>query len=306
MLRAKLEEIDKQYQELLKEGQYNKLDKEENAKVLTGYLFNITNDLGQKMVEVRDYDKIAEEGPFKYAGRVDTMYQEGLLPKETQELFNEHGLNNHIGPSYLRVKGALTYQKLRELFGNQLTFLIKEDLDKVSPEGEILFLPNMTGGAWIGDETKRQSQEKIKDYKIWPVTPYARGARKEIEVKSKESKLVDHVEGIVPTPEETSVAEIFEELRTTSETTCNTGKILKQHGYNKDNDVDLVAVSVYDYRHPVGVERLNREDLGQIFLVDGESFFKAALDQDFISDSEYQTGTEWLDNPWEFTRKVLQ
>jgi len=305
MLRKQLEQIDSEYQQLLKEGIHNELDKKEIGKVLTGYLFHITKNLGQKMVEVRDYNEIAEKGPFKYAGRIDTMYQEGLLPKEIYELFNEHGLNNHIGPSYLRVKGILTYQKLREFFGNQLVYQIEKDLKNNLPDGEVLFLPNMTGGAWIGDETRRQAEEKIKEFNIWPTTPYARGARKEIEVKSKEVKLVDHIEGLVPPPEETGAVYIFEELRTTSETTCNTARILKQHGYDKDSGVDLVAVSVYDYRHPVGVERLERANLRQIYLVDGKNFFKASLDEGFISDPEYQTGIEWLSDPWKFTEKVL-
>jgi len=313
-----LEKLDSIVQKGLKE----RLNKEEITQVLATMLFEITNALpdSNKLVEVRDYESIASNGPFKYSGKADTMLKEGVMPKDVYK-----GLKSimeedirHIGPSYLRVKGLLTHQPTRTFFAKQMAFLIRDYLEEnplSKPEGFIVCIPNMTGGVYIGDETRRQLEnifqypqlidEQLINYKVWPVTPYARKTRKPIDVISPGEKLVDHIEGLLPSPQNTSAIFCFEELRTTAETTQNATKIYRGFEYTDENDVRIIEACVFDYGHPVCVERLKRLGVDRLYLIDGKEFFGVSSKLDYISNSEYQTASDWLTSPWDFTRKVL-
>lgn len=289
----------------LEKGSRERVSKKEIAETLSLLLFEITTRLRQKLIEVRSYEEIEEKGAFKYAGQVETLHNEGIFPDDLYEDFNRIGLENHIGPSYLRVKGLLTHTKIRNFFARQLAYIIKDSLEKNPPkkEGAILFLPNMTGGAWIGNETMKHA-EKILEQKIWPALPYMRNMRKVVEVLAKES-ITNYVEGLLPEPDETAVIINFEELRTTAETTKNAIQILKNFGYNEENGVQIKAACVFDYRHAAGVERLKRLGAEPLYLVEGLEFFRAAREEGYINAEQHKTANEWLNNPWEFTRKVL-
>lgn len=300
-----LKEIMEKCNPIIEKGMEEKLSAEETAEVLSIMLFETTRKLDQKLVEVRDFEAIKEKGAFKYAGLVENMCEEGILPKPVLEKFLAAGLDRHIGPSYLRVKGLLTHKKPRKFFAKQLAFTIKEELDKsqVKKEGFVLFLPNMTGGAWIGDETMRQA-EKIFEREIWPAVPYMRNMRKVTEVIAKES-IVDYIEGILPKASETTAIINFEELRTTAETTTNAVQILRKSGYDGDGSIKITAASVFDYRHLVGVERLNRLGIAGLYLVDGMTFFKKSKELGYINEAQFSSASEWLQDPWQYSEKTL-
>lgn len=295
---------------IVKKGLEERLNEEETTQVLAMMLFEITNNLKDRLIEVRDYEQIAKVGTFKYAGRADTMFKEGLMP---EDIYN--GLKNimpedtrHIGPIYLRVKGLLTHIPTRIFFGRQMAFTFRDYLEQTplsKPEGFIVCAPNMTGGAFIGDDTSRQLPNVLTKYKVWPATPYFREARKPIDVVPAGAKLVDYVEGLLPTPQSTSCIFCFEELRTAAETTSNATKTYRSFGYNDENKVRIAEACVFDYGHPVGVERLRRLATDRLYLVDGKTFLRVSKDLGYISESQYQTGIDWLSDPWDFTRKVL-
>ena len=205
---------------LLIKGLDEKLSPKELAFVLSQLLFEATNRLSIKLVEVRDLDTLAEKGPFKYSGQAETLMQEDLMPPDVYESLRQLGIERHIGPSYLRVKSLLTDGLARRLFGRQLALAIQDYLHSrplEKSDGLLVCIPNMTGGAWIGDETRRQLTE-IGVPNVWPVTPYARGTRKPIDAIIGTSRMIDYIEGIVPSPETTAAIFCFEELRTASET----------------------------------------------------------------------------------------
>ena len=291
-------------------GLEERLNEEEITKVLAMMLFEITNNLKDRLIEVRDYEQIAKVGTFKYAGQADTMFKEGLMPEDVYE-----GLKGimkddtrHIGPIYLRVKGLLTHIPTLMFFGRQMAFTIRDYLEQnplSKPDGFVACAPNMTGGAWIGHETGRQLSSVLTKYKVWPATPYFREARKAIDVISPGAKLVDYVEGLLPSPQSTSCIFCFEELRTAAETTSNATKAYRGFGYTDENGVKIAEACVFDYGHPVGVERLRRLATDRLYLVDGKTFLKVSKDLRYISEYQYQTGIDWLSSPWDFTRRVL-
>ncbi|MFQ6054787.1 MAG: hypothetical protein ACE5J3_02270 [Methanosarcinales archaeon] len=306
-----VENILKKCEPTIEKGLKEKLSEEEISEVLATSLFEASIVLGQRLIEVRDYETIESKGTFKYSGKANTIFGEGLMPddvykglKSIPELKED---TRHIGPSYLRVKGLLTYKKLRELFATQMAFVIRDYLkeNSLQKDGDIVFLPNMTGGAWIGDETRRQAEKILSGYRICPTTPYARATRKPIDVISEKLKFTDSVEGLMPSPVNTAMVINFEELRTTVETTQNAIKMLRHFGYNEENKVRLSAACVFDYRHPVGVERLRRLGVDGIYLVDGKTFFNVSREMGYITNSQHQTAIDWLSDPWGFTRKVL-
>ncbi len=309
MEKGSLEKIDgviSMCEPTFEKGLNEKLEKREIAEVLAIQLFEISKELNQKLVEVRDYETIKEKGTFRYSGQIDTLHAEGILPDDLYDEFQKLNLDRHVGPSYLRVKGLLTHDTIRTFFGKQLAYLIRDNLKENPPhkEGVVLFLPNMTGGVWIGDETRRQATNMLEQ-KVWPTTPYARETRKLIDTIPKESIIVDYIEGLLPSPGETSVVIDLEELRTTAETTKNAIKILKSFGYNKENEVELKGACVFDYRHVGGVERLKRLGIDDLYLVDGMTFLDVSKEMGYIKDSQHKTATDWLKSPWDYTREIL-
>jgi hypothetical protein len=292
---------------LLIRGLDEKLSPKELALVLSQLLFEATDRLPIKLVEVRDRIALREKGPFKYSGQAETLMQEGLMPQDVHEGLRDLGIERHIGPSYLRVKSLLTDELARRLFGRQLALAIQEYLHSKPLEksdGLLVCIPNMTGGAWIGDETRIQLH-RIGVPNVWPVTPYARETRKPIDAVTSTPKMIDYIEGMVPAPEATGAVFCFEELRTASETTSNALKIYRQFGYRGQNNVRLTAVSVFDYRHPVGVERLRRLGVDGLYLVSGKELFAASRELGYISTDQYETAIAWLTDPWGFTREVM-
>lgn len=294
---------------IVQRGMKERLSEEEITQVLSMMLFEITNNL-DRLVEVRDYDTIKSKGTFKYSGKADTMFQEKLIPEDVyqglKEIMEED--TRHIGPSYLRVKGLLTHRPTRRFFGRQLAFVIRDYLTEnplPKSDGFVVCIPNMTGGAWIGDETGNQLEDVLSQYKVWPVAPYARETRKAIDVISSGERLVDYVEGLMPSPKSTAAILPFEELRTAAETTQNATKIYKGFGYDDSNQVRIMETCLFDYGHPVGIERLNSLEVSRLYLVDGKRFLRVSKELGYISDSQYQAGIDWLTDPWEFTRRVL-
>ncbi|MCX6814525.1 MAG: hypothetical protein NTY20_02675 [Candidatus Aenigmarchaeota archaeon] len=286
-------------------GKEEKLTKKEIAKILATELFEITNGTGQKLVEVRDYDAMKKKGPFKYSGQVDTLHAEGLLPHDLFEQFQELGLGRHSGPSYLRVKGLITDDETRDVLGKQMAYLLKDYFKEKPPskEGYVLLVPNMTGGAWIGIKTKEQSKGVLPpEVKLWRTTPYARETRKTIDVIPQEAKIVDYIEGVLPSPDETSAIVSFEELRTTAETTKNAINIFRGFEYI---DPEFIASCVFDYRHPAGTERLKRMHVSELYLVGGADFFEATRELGYISESQYKTTVDWLSDWHGFSREMM-
>lgn len=293
---------------IIQRGLQERLPEGEVAQILAMMLFEITNRLpDNKLIELRDYDDIRAKGTFRYSGQADTMLQEGLIPEDVYTELGRLGIDRHMGPSYLRVKGLLTHVPTREFFGKQLAFVIRDYLKTKplsKPDGFLVCIPNMTGGAWIGDETGRQLAD-VTDYKVWPATPYARETRKAIDVIPPGERLVDYVEGLMPSPQSTSAIFCFEELRTAAETTQNATNIYRGFGYNEGTGVRIVEACLFDYGHPVGVERIRRLGLDRLYLVDGKVFVDASRNLGYASDSQHQTYTDWLNSPWDFTRRVL-
>ncbi|MBI4154344.1 hypothetical protein HY501_03330 [Candidatus Woesearchaeota archaeon] len=285
-----------------------KLDELAASAILSRMLFEVTR-AGSKVVEVRDYDSISQVGAFRYSGQVDTMLREGLMPQDVHDRLLAIRMDRHVGPSYLRVKGLLTHQGVRRFFGRQAAYAILHSLEGnplAKPDGYIVCVPNMTGGAWIGDETSKQLQEVQSRFRIWPVTPYARETRKGIEAVDKGAKYGDHVEGLMPSPDETAAVVCFEELRTAAETTKNATDVHRTLGeYNDERGVRIVEACVFDYGHPVGVERLRRLGADRVYVVGGITFFDASRGAGYISASQHQTATDWLTDPWTFTRRIL-
>lgn len=289
-------------------GGSGRLSEEAISKLLAQLLFEATNRSDSRLVEVRDYKDISCKGPFKYSGQTQTMYDEGLMPEEVYTKLKFLGIDRHVGPSYLRVKGLLTHHEIRQVFGKQMTFAIQEQLRATKPDkpdGFVVCIPNMTGGAWIGDETARQLGDVMGEYKIWPATPYARETRKPIDAVKNDAKFADFVEGLMPSPSKTSVIICFEELRTAAETTQNATNIYRRFGYDESNGVKIVEACVFDYGHPVGVERLNRLAVDRVYLVGGSAFIDFSRDLGYISDTAHAAAMDWLRDPWEFTRKIL-
>lgn len=308
LLLDKIEEVLDDLDSIVQKGLKEKLSEEETTKVLATLLFEITNVSPEnKLVEVRDHEAIKSKGTFKYSGQADTLFKEGIMPEDVYEGLKGMGIDRHVGPSYLRVKGLITHQPTRRFFGKQMAFVIRDYLRKnplSKQDGFIVSIPNMTGGVWIGDETRRQL-ENISEYKVWSATPYARETRKAIDVISPADKLVNYVEGLLPSPQNTSLILCFEELRTSAETTKNATSIYRGFGYTEENGVRIVETCVFDYGHPAGIQRLKRLGVDRLYLVDGKVFFDVSRELGYISDSQYQTAIDWLNDPWSFTRKVL-
>jgi len=61
--------------QLLQKGLVDKLTPKELAIALSQMLFEVTERLPIKLVEVRDRDAIGEVGPFRYSGQADTLTQ---------------------------------------------------------------------------------------------------------------------------------------------------------------------------------------------------------------------------------------
>lgn len=292
---------------LLAKGLDEKLSPKELGQALSQLLFEATDRLPIKLVEIRDRVILKEKGPFKYSGHAETLMREDLMPQDVYEELRHLGIERHIGPSYIRIKSLLTDVLARCFFGRQLALVIQEHLYSKpleKPDGLLVCIPNMTGGAWIGDETRRQLHE-IGVPNVWPVTPYARETRKPIDAVTGTPKMIDYIEGIVPSPNTTGAIFCFEELRTAAETTSNALKIYRQFGYREQSNIRLVAVSVFDYRHPVGVERLRRLGVDGLYLVGGKEFFEASRDLGYITAGQYETAITWLTDPWGFTRDVM-
>lgn len=296
-------------------GLEEKLSEREVTEVLSKLLWEITRNSKDRLIEVRDYDQIAQKGTFRYAGKADTMFKEGLMPEDVfLELKTLPGMKaddtRHIGPAYLRVKGLLTHHLARKFFGRQMAFRIQDSFDKnplPKPDGFVVCAPNMTGGVYIGDETGKQ-MKIITKYNAWPATPYMREARKAIDVIAPEEKLDDFWEGLKPSPENTAALCCFEELRTAAETTQNATKIYRHFGYNDENKVRIIETCVFDYRHPVCVKRLERlgvEGLYQVAGLGETNLFDTSKYQGYISNYQCQTTKDWLNDPWEFTREVI-
>ena len=165
-----LEDALKQSDATVQRGMNERLSATEITQILTRMLFEITNNLpNNELVEVRDYGQIAERGTSKYAGQSYTMLKEGLMPEDVYDGLRALDIKNHIGPSYLRVKGLLTHLPTRQFFGRQMAFLIRDYLTEKplsKPDGFVLCIPNMTGGVWIGDETARQLATILTEYKV--------------------------------------------------------------------------------------------------------------------------------------------
>lgn len=307
-----LEEVLAQQDDLISRGEFERLSREDVALALVPMLFELTRRTGQKLVQVRDYDEIAEKGPFKYAGQIETMHSEGLMPEDVYTGLKELGRDSHVGPSYLRVKGLLTWMRPREFFGNQMAYEIASYLEKrplYKKDGVIAFIPNMTGGAYIGDQTLRDSERIGLGYPIWPVTAYARDMRFGLKKVIDDTATVtygERVEGIVPAPADTAAVICFEELRTACETTKNATDVHRVLGkYNDENGVRIIEAAVFDYRHEVGVKRLEMLGVDALYLVDGRTFFDVAHKQGYITGAQFKTAIDWLDDPWTFTRKIL-
>lgn len=305
-----IENAFKKHESLMERGWKERLTIEENSQILSTLLFDLTKVLGQRLVEVRSYEEIAEKGVFRYAGLADTMHKEGFMPDDVYESLKELGIDRHVGPCYLKVKGLLTFALPREFFGKQCALKIDDYLTEkgiTDPDRYIICIPNMTGGAWIGDQTRRELDiiSAEREYKVWPATPYARSMRKIIEVSKGEEKFKDFVEGPIPPPEKTSAILGFEELRTAAETTTNALNIYERFGYSKENNVSLIAASVFDYRHQAGVGRLEKLEVDGIYQVSGEAFFNASKNLGYISGSQHEAASDWLKDHWEFTRNIM-
>ena len=143
----------------IEKGIKEKLSEEQITTFLVNLIFKINAVLPHKIIELRDYDEIKSKGAFKYAGKTLSLFKEGLLPNDILIDLKKIGIDRHIGPAYIRVKGLLTHQLIRTYFAKQMAFAIKDYLKRKPPEkfeGYLICIPNMTGGAWIGDETRRQ------------------------------------------------------------------------------------------------------------------------------------------------------
>jgi hypothetical protein len=292
-------------------GLEEKLSDKEVAEILATLLFEVTNNSKNRLIEVRDYEQIAKKGTFRYSGKADTMFKEGLIPEnvfqELKTLPENEKDTRHIGPSYLKVKGLLTHHGAREFFGRQMAYRILDHVKKVpleKPDGFIVCSPNMTGGVYIGDETGAQLSLVSSEHNIWPATPYMRETRKTIDVISPKEKITDFWEGLIPTVEDTSLINCFEELRTAAETSQNATNIYRHFGYNEENNVRIAEGCVFDYQHPVGVERIKRLGVAGLYAVGGKTFFNVAANLGYINDSQLQTAKNWLNDPWKFTMKV--
>ncbi len=312
---------------IMERGYNERLSEREIAEVLVTLLFDITKELGpvsanNVLVDVRDREKIKKVGTYKYSGQANTMLNEGLIPKEVHDLLVELQNNpndpRHIGPSYLRVKGLLTHQYIREFFGSQMAFALIDELRENPPskDGYIVVIPNMTGGVYIGDETRRQLDDMVSDVdtinsrrlRVSPCTNYAREMRKEINAIDTGKRLIDFVEGPVPSPEATAVIVCGEELVTAAETTQNATVLYNSFGYDAAHGVKIIDTAVFYYGHPAGVERIRRlEQDGKaslVHLVGAKTFFDVAEEKGYITHEQRQIVADWLAEPWEWTKSV--
>lgn len=302
-----IENIIYKLESIIKRGTKEKLNKREIAKTLAVLLFEISK-ISEKLVEVRDYETIRLRGAFRYTGQTDSMFNEGLIPEDVYKELKILGIEGHVGPSYLRIKGLLTHRYIRKFFAHQLALKLRDYFKNNPPyntNGFIVCIPNMTGGVWIGDETSRRLEKILTDYKVWPCVPYMREKRKIISTEYPAEKLSDYVEGLLPSPKDTAAILCFEELINSAETTKNAIKVYKSFGYGEENGIKIVGCCVFDYGHPVGVERLKRLNVDKVCLVDGKTFFEISKELGYISASQYQTCIDWLTDPWEFTRKII-
>lgn len=309
-LRQPLAAVLKSESRTIARGTHEILESAEIARLLARMLFETK---GQKLAQVRDFKEIKRDGPFKYAGQTRTMWSEGLIPQDVYNSLEALNRSNHVGPAYLKVKGLLTSIEAREFFGTQMAFHLEaliKSLILPKPSGFVMIVPNMTGGAWIGDQTIRNLKTRnLGRYQVWDATPYARDMRIMLTKVIDDSTRVSygkHVEGFVPKPTDTAALVCFEELRTAAETTQNATRVHRDlGGYTSKEGVKIIEGAVFDYRHPVGVQRLKMLDVGQLFIVDGETFFRTARKQGYITQSQLDTVIEWLNDPWGFTRKIL-
>lgn len=303
-----IESIINRHAQSFTRGYEEGLPRGEIVELLVRLVFEVSDALPQQIVEVRDYEDIKLRGAFKYAGNVETLHDEGALPGDIYDAFKSVGLDRHIGPCYVSIKGLLTQQRIRTLFGRQMAFRILDYLRKdisLKSGGYLVCIPNMTGGVWIGDETRRQIEDLSVGYNVWGATPYARETRKVITVGLSKDRFGDYVEGLVPTPQESAVIFCFEELRNTCETTQNATNIYRRFGYTAQNGVRIVATCIFDYGHRAGLERLAMLDVDRLFLVEGMDFFNAARKLQYINERQLRTVTDWLTDPWGFSRRIL-
>lgn len=335
---------------LVQRGRHERLHSKEVAQLLSTLLFEVSKAFPDDgLVRVRDFNEIGQKGPFKYAGQLVTMKKEGLIPDDvfaglvTVQLGRaKPGEESHVGPSYLKVKSLLTNWRVREFAARQVAYAIFEHLIEHPPQnrtGYVVAIPNMTGGAFIGDEIGKQLSQLINEaaarvnglgslphmsgantgtskydtaslgtiaaLKVWAATPYMRAMRKETEVQATKPQLNSLVEGSIPAPAQTAVIMVIEELRTASETTSNAARTYLDYGYTPENGVGLLDVSFFDYRHPVGVARMQKMNIPAIYVVPGIEMFDAARKDDYISVMQHSTVSSWLRDPWEFTRRIL-
>ena len=94
-------------------GLKEKVTEEQITTFLVNLIFKINAVLPHKIIEVRDYDEIKCKGAFKYAGRIISLFKEGLLSDDIFKDLIKMQIDRHIGPAYIRVKGLLTHQLIR-------------------------------------------------------------------------------------------------------------------------------------------------------------------------------------------------
>ena len=279
--------------------------------VLADLLFSVSEKApGFELVRVLDREQLKTTMPAKYAGQLNTMLAEGLIPPDVAASMQALGLDRHIGPSYLKVKMLMTSWEAREFFARQVAYRIREWLKaNVAPDPErfIQVIPNMTGGAQVGDSIAKHLHQMCKGtgYRILPATPYMRDMRKETKVGEKGERINNHVEGFILPPERVLVNVIVEELMTVLETTGNAAKKYRQHGYTKENGVTLLAASVFNYGHPVGEGRAKALGLPTVYATRGAGVFGAGRNMRKLSPEKLENVEKWLANCWAWTMDVL-
>ena len=292
----------------LRKSHNNKLSEEEITKAFSALLFEINMRCPEySLAVIRDKEQIRKTGIFKYSGQSETLTNEGLMPKYICNKLLEYNIDRHIGPSYLKLKGLLTEEKIRKFFGEQLAYFIGDYLNKnpIDKEGFIVIIPNMTGGAWIADETRRQLTKNSSIYKIWPATPYMRAPRELSDLKRSDIKLSDYVEGFLPNPKDTSMIICFEDMVNTAEMSKNAIEFYKRVGYNSSSRVKYLVAAVFDYEHIAAIKRFTDLDAVCVSLVKGRNYFKVAKYQNYITETQYSTAIDWLVDPWNFTKNIM-
>jgi len=293
VFKMKINEAWEASRELIEKGKENKLSQKEVAKVLARTLF--LTKLGQ----IRDYEQIAKEGPFKYEGNLERMRNEKLIPEDVYEILKNRIKKDPrmVGPLDLKIENLLTFLHVKNFYAKQLCFHILDYLN-ISYDEKCLILRIAPGGMDLGGEILEQLKNTSNKYNFWSFSPYIRNTRKPVGSSSFE----DSSEYVGPPLPPSNKVFLIDDVINYAENIFDSIKILRNFGYD---DVEIIPTCILDYENPIGKKRLEKLGIvNTLYLSTAKDLIEAANDLWLITESQYKTAKSFLEDPFEFCLEI--